>query len=383
MHPNELGSALAALSDRAQLRRRVTLGSAQGPQVEIDGRRYLSFASNDYLGLANHPDLIRAASEGLQRWGVGSGASPLVTGHFEVHEQAERALAAFVGAPAALLFGSGYAANLAVISSLLGREDAVFSDRLNHASLNDGCLLSRARMCRFRHNDLEHLEDLLRTTRARARMIVVDAIYSMDGDEAPLTALLDLARRYDAWLYIDDAHGFGITGEGRGSLVQHGVVDERVIYMATLGKAAGVSGAFVAASSAVIDWLINAARTYIFSTAHPPALAAAVLASLKLIAGESWRRDRLRQHLACLIDSLNDVGIILKASLTPIQPLIIGDNEKALLLSGQLRDAGIWVPAIRPPTVAAGTARLRISLSAAHCATDLSRLVEGLTALLA
>ena len=199
MQPGELNAALAGLAAQAVLRRRVILSSPQGPEVEIDGRRYLNFSSNDYLGLANHPDLVCAASQGLQRWGVGSGSSALVSGHFAIHEQAEQALASFVSCPAALLFGSGYAANLAVLGSFLGRNDAVFADRLIHASLNDGCQLSRARLCRFRHNDLDHLESLLQTTKAHARMIVVDAVYSMDGDEAPLPALLALAHRYDAW----------------------------------------------------------------------------------------------------------------------------------------------------------------------------------------
>jgi 8-amino-7-oxononanoate synthase len=375
MHPSELDSALADLAQRSQLRKRTTLSSPQGVHIEIDGKPYLSFASNDYLGLANHPALIAAARDSLLRWGLGSGASPLVTGHFEIHQQAEQALAAFVDRPAALLFGSGYSANLAVLGSFIGRGDAVFADRLNHASLNDGCRLSGARLCRFRHNDLDHLERLLQNTPARSRLIAVDAVYSMDGDEAPLQALLDLARRYDAWLYIDDAHGFGILGQGHGSAVEFGLRDERVIYMATLGKAAGVSGAFVAGERAVIDWLINAGRTYIFSTAHPPALAAAALASLQLIEAESWRRERLGSSIDFCLRLISHRDTSLKASRTPIQPLIIGDNDRALSGAEQLRQLGIWVPAIRPPTVAPGTSRLRISLSAAHTPDDLQRLL--------
>jgi 8-amino-7-oxononanoate synthase len=381
MQPAELKAALEDLDARAQGRSRCVLETPQGVHISIDGRPYLSFASNDYLGLASHPALIEAAIHGLQRWGVGSGASPLVTGHFAIQDQAEQALAAFAECPAALLFGSGYAANLAVIGSLLGRDDAVFADKLNHASLNDGCRLSRAHLCRFRHNDLEHLEYLLRTTPARSRMIVVDAVYSMDGDEAPLAGLLHLAHQYDAWLYVDDAHGFGILGEGHGSLADAGLSDERIIYMATLGKAAGVSGAFVAGTRALIDWLVNTARTYVFSTAHPPMLAQAVLASLTLIASEPWRRERIKQHIACISTLLNDKCLKIKASRTPIQPIIIGDNQRTLDLSERLRAAGLWVPAIRPPTVAAGAARLRISLSAAHSAADLNRLMEGFAGL--
>ncbi|MBV8047568.1 MAG: 8-amino-7-oxononanoate synthase [Paludibacterium sp.] len=380
MLPDQLAAALSDLDRHALRRQRATLESAQGAQIVIDGQSYLSFASNDYLGLANHPEMVEAVRHAVGRWGIGSGASPLVTGHATVHEEAEVALAAFVGQPAALLFSSGYAANLAVIGSLLGREDAVFADRLNHASLHDACLLSRADFQRFRHNDPDHLEDLLRRSRARTRLIAVDAVYSMDGDQAPLAALLALAERYDAWLYLDDAHGFGVLGDGRGSLA--GLpASERVVYMATLGKAAGVSGAFVAGSRLLIEWLINRARTYLFSTAHPPLLAAAVLASLVLIERESWRRDRLQAHVACLQSSLQDNGIKFSASRTPIQPLIIGDNELTLSMSKQLREKGLWVPAIRPPTVPKGGARLRVSLSAAHEEHDVNRLTEAIRAL--
>ncbi|TDR76535.1 8-amino-7-oxononanoate synthase [Paludibacterium purpuratum] len=382
MQPDQLAAALADLDCRAQRRRRAVLGSAQGSRVVLDGQSYLSFASNDYLGLANHPELIDAVRQAADSWGVGSGASPLVTGHSALHQEAEVALATFVSRPAALLFGSGYAANLAVIGSLTGRGDAVFADRLNHASLNDACLLSRATLQRFRHNDLNHLDDLLRQSRAKTRLIAVDAVYSMDGDEAPLAGLAALAERYDAWLYLDDAHGFGVLGDGRGSLVGLPASD-RIVYMATLGKAAGVSGAFVAGSTALVDWLVNRARTYIFSTAHPPILAAALLASLRLIERESWRRDKLQAHIARLQGLGNDNGIKFIASRTPIQPLIIGSNELTLSMSNRLRQAGIWVPAIRPPTVPTGSARLRISLSAAHEAHEVTQLVEGIAAVLA
>jgi 8-amino-7-oxononanoate synthase len=376
MRPDELTAALAALDERQQRRRRVTLSSAQGRVIDVAGQSYLSFASNDYLGLANHPDLVSAAVEGAARWGIGSGASPLVTGHSDAHAEAETALAAWLDLPAALLFSSGFAANLAVPCSLLGRGDAVFADRLNHASLNDACLLCRAEFHRFRHNDLDHLEHLLRTCRARTRLIAVDAVYSMDGDEAPLAGLLELARRYDAWLYVDDAHGFGVLGGGRGSLAECGLRDERIIYMATLGKAAGVAGAGVAASAEVIDWLINSARSYIYSTAHPPMLAHVLSASLRLIESESWRRERLQAHIARLRHALYDIGIVVGPSRTAIQPLIMGDNRKALDMSLRLREMGLWVPAIRPPTVPAGSARLRVSLSAAHTPEDIGRLID-------
>lgn len=382
MRPEQLDSALAALAGQHQLRTRACLDSPQGTQLRIDGRDYLSFASNDYLGLANHRSLIDAMAGALPRWGVGAGSSALVAGHFAVQEQAEQALAAFTGCEAALLFGSGYAANLGVVSSLLGRGDVVFADRLNHASLNDACLLSRATLKRFRHNDIAHLEQLLRDNPGRTRMIVVDAVYSMDGDEAPLPALLQLAERYDAWLYLDDAHGFGLLGGGRGALHEYALHHPRVVYMATLGKAAGVAGAFVAGSRSLVDWLINNARTYIFTTAHPPAQAAAVLASLRLIEEEDWRRQQIDKHIAALQQGLNGSCLKLHSSRTPIQAIIIGDNEAAVQVAGALREQAIWVPAIRPPTVPTGTARLRVSLSAAHSELDVARLVQALVRLL-
>jgi 8-amino-7-oxononanoate synthase len=380
MRAQDIPGALLELQQQHQFRQRHILETPQSCQVVIEGKSYVAFASNDYLGLANHPALIAATQQALGRWGVGGGASHLVAGHFAVHEEAEQALADFCGCEAALLFSSGYAANQAVITSLVGRGDAVFADKLNHASLNDACQLSRASFRRFRHNDLTQLEHLLATTPARTRLIAVDAVYSMDGDEAPLKKLQQLADKYDAWLYIDDAHGFGILGEGRGSAVENGLYGERLIYMATLGKAAGVAGAFVAASQQLVQWLVNNARTYIFTTAQPPALAAAVLASLQLIADEPWRRQRLQQHVRRVRERLADVNFQLMSSRTPIQPIIIGRNEQAMLLAARLKERGYWVPAIRPPTVPEGTARLRITLTAAHTPDQLEGLLDCVVA---
>ena len=378
MRPDEIDSALHALADEHRLRRRATLQSPQGPRVNIDGRDYLAFASNDYLGLANHPALRQAMQQAIEDWGVGGGSSALVAGHFGIQQQAEEALAKFVACEAALLFGSGYAANLGVITSLVGRGDAVFADRLNHASLNDGCLLSRATFKRFRHNDLAQLEQLLRDTPARTRLIAVDAVYSMDGDEAPLRDLLQLAERYDAWLYLDDAHGFGLLGDGHGALREYALHHPRVVYMATLGKAAGVAGAFVAGSRKLIDWLINSARTYIFTTAHPPAQAAAILRSLQLIDAEKWRRHLINEHISMLHAGLRATSLSLCSSRSPIQPIIIGSNKEVLKLAEQLRMRGIWVPAIRPPTVPVGSARLRVSLTAGHTRDDVAELLAAL-----
>lgn len=361
------------------LRRRPLLESAPGARLKIDGKEYLAFASNDYLGLANHPVLIAAAQQAAACWGVGGTASHLVAGHFTPHEQLEQQLAAFVGLPAALLFSSGYMANLGLLTALLRRGDAVFADKLNHASLNDACLLARAEFKRFRHNDLAQLETLLAASTAGRKIIAVDAVFSMDGDLAPLDQLLLLAERYDAWLYLDDAHGFGVLGaQGQGSLAHWAIHSPRVIYMATLGKAAGVAGAFVAGPADLIQWLINKAHTYIYTTAQPPMLAATLSASLQLIADEGWRRERLQALIGQLRSGCADLPWRLLPSQTAIQPLLVGSSDAALQLAQQLREHGIWVPAIRPPTVQEGTARLRISLSAAHTAEDVETLLTAL-----
>ena len=369
---------LDALSARHQRRRCPVLDTPQGPRVRIDGRDYLAFASNDYLGLANHPALIAAAGDAAVRWGVGGGASHLVAGHFRAHAELEQQLAAWLQLPAALLFSSGYQANLAVMTALLGRGDAVFADRLNHASLNDACLLSRADFKRFAHHDLAQLARLLAASTAPTKLIAVDAVYSMDGDCAPLAALLALAEQFDAWLYVDDAHGFGVLGDGRGSLAEAGLRSDRLIYMATLGKAAGVAGAAVAGHATLIDWLINSARPFIFTTSTSPLLAAVLSTSLTLIAGEPQRRQALQARIAQLKHGLTGLRWSLLASETPIQPLLVGSNADALALSAALRERGIWVPAIRPPTVPAGSARLRIALSAAHQEADVAELVTAL-----
>lgn len=361
------------------LRRRRTLETAQSPHIRVDGRDYLAFSSNDYLGLANHPQLINALQQGAEQWGVGTGAAHLVNGHFSPHHQLELALADFVGKPAALLFSTGYMANLGVVQALVGKGDTVFADKLNHASLNDAMLLSRADMKRYRHGDLTQLAQLLDQTESGRKLIITDAVFSMDGDLAPLPDLLALCEQHDAWLLVDDAHGFGVLGEqGRGTLSHFNLTSPRIILMGTLGKAAGVSGAFVAAEQVVIDTLVNHARSYIYTTAAPPALACALLESLCLIK----QGDALRSHLARLVtrlrNGLADLPWKLMPSDTAIQPLLIGDNHLALQISEGLRERGIWVAAIRPPTVPQGTARLRITLSAAHTEGDVDRLTEAL-----
>ena len=360
-------------------RHRHVLEGAQGTHVVVDGEPYLSFCSNDYLGLANHPRLITALQQGAQRYGVGAGASHLVSGHSCAHHELEEVLAAFAGKPAALFLSSGYLANLGMVQALAGRGDTVFADKLNHASLNDAVQLSRAVFKRYRHNDLTQLAQLLENPHGGRKLVVTDAVFSMGGDIAALSELLVLCERHDAWLLVDDAHGFGVLGEqGRGSLSHFGLVSPRIIYMATLGKAAGVSGAFVAAEQVVIDTLLQTARSYIYTTASPPALACALMESVQLVRDEEGRRTHLRELIRQLKKGLAGLKWELLESVTPIQPLVIGGNEEAVSLSESLRARGIWVPAIRPPTVPQGTARLRISLSAVHSTADVNQLTEAL-----
>ena len=375
----ELAAELADRDVRGLRRVRRLLASPQRARVTVDGSDYVAFCSNDYLGLAADPRLAAAAREGIDRYGVGGGASHLILGHGTAHHELEEALAQFVRLPRALLFSTGYMANMGVVSALTGRGDAVFADKLNHASLNDAALVSRAAFKRYAHNDLDALARLLATTTARRRLVVTDAVFSMDGDIAPVAALLELCERHDAYLFIDDAHGFGVLGEaGRGTLEHFGITSDRIIYMATLGKAAGVAGAFVAGDETLIETLIQNARTYIYTTATPPLLAHALLASLQIIAQEEWRRERLRALIAQLRDGLAVSPWQLMPSETPIQPLLVGGNDAALALSARLAATGLLVPAIRPPTVPQGTARLRISLSADHEAADVARLVAAL-----
>ena len=377
-----LAAELTELESRGLRRQRRLLETPQGARVTVDGRRYVAFCSNDYLGLANHSALIEAACEGAVRHGVGAGGSHLILGHSAAHHALEEALAAFVGLPRALLFSNGYLANIGIVTALAGREDAVFADRLNHASLNDAVLLSRAEFKRIPHLDLAALERLLAASRARRKLVVTDAVFSMDGDIAPVPELIALCERHDAWLLLDDAHGFGVLGrEGRGVLAHFNAASPRVIYMATLGKAAGVFGAFVAGEAELVETLIQRARSYIYTTATPPLLAHALAKSLELIRREEWRRERLRDLVRRLVERLKPKRWQLMPSQTAIQPVVIGNNDEAVAVSEKLARDGLLVPAIRPPTVPPGTARLRISLSAAHSLEDVDRLAEVLNAI--
>lgn len=367
--------------------------SACAPTVQVRTRagaveQRLAFCSNDYLGLANHPAIVEALIEGARRWGVGSGASHLVSGHSRAHALLEDRLgdlfADHIPNARALLFCSGFAANLALLTTLGDGDATILADKLNHASLVDGGLLAGARMHRYPHGRLDLLAARLAECSSPIKLIVTDSVFSMDGDIAPLPELLALAEVHDAWLIIDDAHGFGVLGaHGLGALEHFGLASERLIVMGTLGKAAGVSGAFVVAHPAVVEALIQGGRSYIYTTAMPPALAHALCASLELITGAEGaaRRaelqaliGRLRLGLQDVIDTHRPEGWRLGESATAIQPLIVGDNHAAVSLAARLEQHGLWVPAIRPPTVPTGSARVRISLSAAHTADDVDRL---------
>ncbi len=343
----------------------------------------LAFCSNDYLGLAAHPEVRAAFQRGAERYGVGSGAAHLISGHSRAHHALEEELAAFTGRPRALLFSTGYMANLGLVSALMGRGDQLFEDRLNHASLIDAAQLSRARLRRYAHGDMSVLGDQLDQAPVGERMILTDGVFSMDGDLAPLPELAALARRHRAWLMVDDAHGLGVLGEsGAGSLEHFGLGSAQVpILMGTLGKALGGFGAFVAGSDDLIETLIQQARSYIYTTAPPPALAEAVRASLRLVRDEPWRRERLGQLVARFRAGTAKLGLPLMTSTTPIQPLLAGSAERALAWSRQLEEQGILVTAIRPPTVPEGSARLRITLSAAHSDDQLERLLAALAEL--
>ncbi len=374
----QLKAEQLARQEAGLFRRRMTLNSPQDTHVSIDEQNYLAFCSNDYLGFANHPALIKAAADGAQRYGVGAGASHLISGHSSAHHMLEEALASFVGFPRALLFSAGYMANLGVVTALLGRGDAVFADKLNHASLNEAALLSRAKLVRYPHADMSVLEERLAASKAKRKLVMTDAVFSMDGDIAPVARLLALCEKYDALLLLDDAHGFGVLGtQGRGTLssFEHcNIQSSNIIYMATLGKAAGVFGAFVAAQPEIIEALVQHARSYIYTTATPALLSHALLKSIVLIEHEEWRREQLKQLITQLKNELQSLSWKLLRSSTPIQPLIVGDSKTAVQISKALREQGILVPAIRPPTVPEGTARLRISLSALHSEEDVKRL---------
>jgi 8-amino-7-oxononanoate synthase len=361
-------------------RQRRIVESPQARLITVDGRELLNLCSNDYLGLANDQRVKQAFVEGAQEWGVGSGASHLVAGHTRAHHDLEAQLAEFTGRPRALLFSSGYAANLGVINGLLGSNDAIFEDKLNHASLLDGGLLSRANFKRFRHRDYDHLTSQLEAMKGSAgrKLVVSDGVFSMDGDLCQLDELTRVANQSEAWVMIDDAHGFGVLGNQGQGLVGPGHCDSVQVLMGTLGKAFGTHGAFVTGSEELIETLIQHARTFIYTTALPSAVAVATSASLRILQSEAWRREKLQALIAQFREGANALGLSLLPSKTPIQPILMGSASHALEVSRRLEAQGILVIAIRPPTVPPGTARLRITLTANHTEADVSQLLQAL-----
>ncbi|MGE6993441.1 8-amino-7-oxononanoate synthase [Pseudomonas sp. NPDC047961] len=375
--PFDLASRLAERRAAHLYRRRPLLETPQQPEVTVDGEQLLAFCSNNYLGLASHPDVVRAMQQGAARWGVGGGASHLVMGHSTPHHQLEEALAEFTGRPRALLFSTGYMANLAAVTALVGQGDTVLEDRINHASLLDAGLLSGARFSRYLHNDVDSLAKRLDKA-AGDTLVVTDGVFSMDGDLANLPALCATAKVKNAWVMVDDAHGFGPLGKTGGGIVEHfGLgIDDVPVLVGTLGKAFGTAGAFVAGSEELIETLIQFARPYIYTTSQPPAVACATLKSLELLRSESWRRDHLNSLIARFRQGASEIGLTLMDSPTPIQPILVGSSERALRLSAALRERGILVGAIRPPTVPTGSARLRVTFSASHSEAQVERLLD-------
>ena len=365
-------------------RRRRVVESPQGRTLQVDGRELLNFCSNDYLGLASDARVCAAFKQGIDDWGAGSGAAHLVCGHSKPHHELEQAMAEFTGRPRCLLFSSGYAANIGVINGLLSVGDRVFEDRLNHASLLDGGWVSRAEFQWFEHGDVARLSMRLESCAGTAgrKLIVSDGTFSMDGDLCPLEEIVRLGQQHEAWIMIDDAHGFGVHGaEGRGIVDPgHYGIDDVQILIGTLGKAFGTHGAFVAGSEILIETLIQKARTYIFSTALPPSIAVATLTSLEILRGEEWRRDRLRDHVQRFRHGAEQIGLSVMPSESPIQPVLVGTELAALSISAHLEELGILVTPIRPPTVPDGASRLRVTLTAGHSEEDVDHLLGALDA---
>ena len=382
----QLESQLAVLSEQ-QLRRQLReVQTPTAPSLIVDGQPLTAFCSNDYLGLASDARIIEALREGALIYGAGSGASHLISGHSVAHAQLETRLADMQAPhlikPRALFFSTGYMANLAVLTALAGKDADIFSEALNHASLIDGARLSRARVTIYTRDDLFALDSLLAASTASTKLVVTDSVFSMEGAIAPLPELLALCERHQAWLVVDDAHGFGVLGEQGAGVLQHfGLRSPQLVYIGTLGKAAGVSGAFVAAHATVIEWLVQRARTYIYTTATPPAIAHALLASLDIIRGAegTLRRQKLQAHIRQLRNELHLKRWHLLPSDTPIQAILIGANLPALQAGEALRAKGLWVAAIRPPTVAKDTARLRVTLSAAHDSAQITQLAAAMS----
>jgi glycine C-acetyltransferase len=368
MTAGSIQDELKEIRNAGLYRRLRRVENEQGPTLLLDGREVINFSSNNYLGIANHPALATAAKEAIDRYGCGSGASRLISGNMTLHEELENQLAEFKGTEAALVFNSGFQANTGILSTLAGEGDAILSDELNHASIIDGCRLSRAKTIVYVHCDLGQLEEALKQAGScRRKLIVTETIFSMDGDEAPLTGIVELAEKYDAAVMVDEAHATGIFGPGGAGVVSKlGLVDRVLVQMGTLGKALGGFGAYVAGSQALRDLLINRCRSFIFTTSLPPAIMAMAMAAIDLVEGEPERREALWNNCRLLSDGLKKMGFSLGEIQSPILPLIIGDADKCMQFSEQLLERGVFAQGIRPPTVPPGTSRLRITLMATH-----------------
>jgi 8-amino-7-oxononanoate synthase len=362
-------------------RNRVAIASPQGRFVTVAGQSLLNFCSNDYLGLASHPDLAKAGTAAIKQWGSGSGASHLICGHQELHEQLESKLATFVGAEKALVFSTGYMANLALPQALLDRHGLLLEDKLNHASLLDAGQLAAATMRRYPHLDVQSAERMLAESDAPQKMVMTDGVFSMDGDIAPVVELREICNRHHALLVVDEAHGLGVLGDqGGGVCQQHGIsITDNVLLMGTLGKSAGSFGAFVAGDRFLIDSLVQLARPYIYTTALPPAVVGTSLAAVEVMKSEPWRREKLRDNVQFFRELAESHGLFPGNSTTPIQPIMVGSADNAIRVSNELKNNGIWVVAIRPPTVPVGSARLRVTLTAEHEHEDIDRLIECMT----
>ena len=368
----DIETALGEIRDRGLYRRMRMISGPQGPRVLLDGRPVLLLCSNNYLGLADHPRVREAAAEAAMRYGAGAGASRLVSGNMRIHRRLEERLADFKGYPSALLFGSGFLANTGVIQALAKPGEVVFSDALNHASIVDGCRLAGAETFVYDHGDVDHLAWGLREAEGRGSLIVTDGVFSMDGDVAPLTEIVELARRFDARVMVDDAHGTGTTGpDGRGSVAAAGLEDEVDVLVGTLGKSLGSYGAFVCCDRQMAKFLVNSARTLIFSTALGPPQVAAAMAALELLREEPRRVERLQRNARVLREALDEHGMPIPDGDTPIVPAIVGDAEAAVTASERALERGVFAQAIRPPTVPAGSSRLRLTVMASHTKTEL------------
>ncbi len=376
----ELKSSLELLKQQGSYRSRKRIDSPQGVKIKLDSREVINFCSNDYLGLANHPQVIQAFKKGVDQYGVGSGSAHLICGHSTAHHTLEEEIAVFTGRERALLFSTGYMANMGVMTALMAKKDAVFEDKLNHASLIDAGLLSGAKFQRYLHQDIDQLQTKLQGSDAIKKMIITDGVFSMDGDLAPLVALTSIAKQHDAALMVDDAHGFGVLGTtGAGVIEQFSLTQTDVpILMGTFGKAFGTAGAFVAGSEDLIETLIQKARPYIYTTAMPAAIAKATSASLTIITNEPERREKLQRLIKQFQNGAKSIGLILMPSKTPIQPILMGDTKKALAISQKLLEQGFLVTAIRPPTVPKNKARLRVTFSANHSEKEVDDLLKAL-----